>query len=143
MISNLVSVIISRFIIWHSVLLVAMPLLTGHHNHWYSRSKTRIERFIFCITFCQSVFNSKYFIHENAEEFRVDLQIKDSGGLMSKTIEVEPAGKASFLHFCIQTRLLGQYKGNWPFSLAYESRPLITALQLFLVAFFLLSTNSD
>lgn len=137
MISNLVSVIIiSRFINWHSVLQVAMPLWTGHYNHRYSRSKTRTEGFIFCIIFCQSVSTLSILSMKMQRNFVLTNKLR-----IPKTIEVEPAGKASFHHICIQTRLLGQYKGNWPFSLVYESRPLITALQLFLVALFLLATN--
>lgn len=132
MISNLVSVIItSRFINWHSVLQVAMPLWTGHHNHRYSRSKTIIEGFIFCTTFCQWILSAKM-----QRNFVLTNNLR-----IPKTNEVAPAGKASFHDICIQTRLLGQYKGNGPFRRVYESRPLITALQLFLVALFLLSIN--
>lgn len=135
MISNLVSVIIiSWFINWHSVLQVAMPLWTGHHNYRYSRSKTRTEGFIFCITFCQSVSTLSILSTKMQRNFVLTNKLR-----IPKTIEVEPAGKASFHHICIQTRLLGQYKGNWPFSLVYQSRPLITALQLFLVALSLLT----
>ena len=43
-------------------------------------------------------------------------------------ITVEPAGKASFVLGCIQTRLMGQYNGNWPISLVYTTKPLITVI---------------
>ena len=43
-------------------------------------------------------------------------------------ITVEPAGKASFVLGCIQTRLMGQYNGKWPISLVYMSKPLITVI---------------
>ena len=43
-------------------------------------------------------------------------------------ITVEPAGKASFVLGCIQTRLMGQYNGKWPVSLVYMSKPLITVI---------------
>ena len=43
-------------------------------------------------------------------------------------IAVEPAGKASFVLGCIQTRLMGQYNGKWPISLVYMSKPLITVI---------------
>ena len=38
--------------------------------------------------------------------------IKISLGLLIAVITVEPAGKASFVLGCIQTRLMGQYNGK-------------------------------
>ena len=45
---------------------------------------------------------------------------------VAKTIE--PAGKASFVSRCMQTRLIVQNSGKGPISLVYVSKPLITAI---------------
>ena len=41
---------------------------------------------------------------------------------------IEPAGKASFVSRCMQTRLIVQNSGKGPISLVYVSKPLITAI---------------
>ena len=43
-------------------------------------------------------------------------------------IAVEPGDKASFVHSCIQMRLMGQHNENGPISLIYLSKLLITAV---------------
>ena len=48
-------------------------------------------------------------------------------------ITVEPAGKASFVLGCIQTRLMGQYNAKWPISLVYMWKPLITVITAIVV----------
>ena len=40
---------------------------------------------------------------------------------------IKPAGKASFVYSCMQTRLMAQYNDKWPISLVCVSKPLMTA----------------
>ena len=53
------------------------------------------------------------------------LALKKRSKLIASTIE--PAGKASFVYSCMQTRLLAKYSDKWPISLVCVSKPLMTA----------------
>ena len=56
------------------------------------------------------------------------------GSMPIAFIAVAPTGKASFVYDYVQTRLVGQDNGKWPFSLVYVLKPLIAVIKAILMS---------
>ena len=61
-------------------------------------------------------------------------------------IIIAPTGKASFIHSCMQTRLMGHYNGQQPIGLDYVSKlqiTVITPVVFSLISFTCISSTGD
>ena len=75
---------------------------------------------IICIFLCQKKF----------KKIKKDKLATDSHPIVPiAVITVEPAGKASCVYSCMQTRLMDQYNAKSPISLVYGSKPLVTVIR--------------